>query len=127
MSDKDKKAKGKDPKGKAAKGKEAKGKKDDGEGARGAVSLAAHPRATVAIRSLKGWGGVVGFCLAAYLSAKAGAPLSILGMRAIVAGILGYMVAWCCGVAVWRAIVTAEVRAAADRQHRDGKTSKAQA
>jgi hypothetical protein len=110
VSDDAKKKKGKD---KASKDK--KGKKGESE-SNGGLSLSNHPRAGTAIRSLKGWGGVIGFVLAAVLSAKAGVPVSVLGLRAIVAGLLGYMVAWCCGVAAWRAIVTAEADAAMDHE-----------
>ena len=33
-------------------------------------------------------------------------------MRALVAGIVGYMLAWMCAVTVWRHLVLAELRAA---------------
>jgi hypothetical protein len=53
--------------------------------------------------------------LAAYLSLRAGVPLPVLAIRALLAGIAGYMVAWACGVAAWRAIIIAEARALFDR------------
>ncbi|HEV3390968.1 MAG TPA: hypothetical protein VG057_18240, partial [Solirubrobacteraceae bacterium] len=35
-----------------------------------------------------------------------------VGMRALAAGIVGYMLAWMCAVTVWRHLVQAELRAA---------------
>jgi hypothetical protein len=98
------KEKGKD-KGKDKKGK---GKVDSKSG----PSVAAHPRARQQVRRAKGWGGLAGFGLAAYLSHKAGIPFSQLGFRALVAGVAGYLLAWACAVTVWRHLVLAELRAA---------------
>jgi hypothetical protein len=49
--------------------------------------------------------------LAAYLSWKANVPLATLGLRALLGGIGGYIVAWWAGVVAWKAIVLAEMRA----------------
>jgi len=102
----------KDDKG-AEKGKGKKGKKGKGSAA-GAPSIAAHPRASYQVRRAKGWGGIIGFALAAYFSYKAGVPTADLGMRALIAGIVGYMLAWACAVTVWRHLVLAELRAAVE-------------
>jgi hypothetical protein len=102
----------KEKKDKKAKGK---GKDNAADAVADGISVANHPQASTAIRSLKGWGGLIGFLLAGYLSLQAGVPLADLVLRALVAGIAGYMVAWCCGVAAWRAIVTAEARAQLER------------
>jgi hypothetical protein len=108
MSDKaDKKPKDK----KAKKAKKGKG----GAGASGGPSVAAHPRASYQVRKAKGWGGIAGFGIAAYLSYKAGVPTVDLGLRAIIAGMVGYMLAWACAVTVWRQLVLAELRAAVER------------
>jgi hypothetical protein len=94
-----------------AEGKKGK-KKGKGSGdASGAPSIAAHPRASYQVRRAKGWGGIIGFILAAYFSYKAGVPTADLGMRALIAGIVGYMLAWACAVTVWRHLVLAELRA----------------
>ena len=93
------------------KGKKAKG---SGDGAAG-PSVATHPKASYQVRRAKGWGGIAGFALAAYLSYKAGVPPFDLGLRAIAAGIAGYMLAWACAVTVWLHLVLAELRAAAER------------
>ncbi len=77
-------------------------------------SVASHPRASYQVRRAKGWGGIAGFAVAAYLSYKAGVPTSDLGLRALAAGIAGYMLAWACAVTVWRHLVLAELRATVD-------------
>ena len=79
-------------------GKEKKGKKGKGTG--GGPSVANHPRARAQIRMAKGWGGLIGFVIA--------------GLRALAAGVAGYVVAWGCAVTVWRHLVVAELRAAAE-------------
>jgi hypothetical protein len=103
-------------------GDQADGKKDKkgkrkGKGAGDAAgpSVAAHPRASYQVRRMKGWGGIAGFAIAAYLSYKAGVPTVDLGLRALIAGIVGYMLAWACAVTVWRHLVLAELRAAVDQ------------
>jgi hypothetical protein len=94
--------------------KEKKGKKGKADPSAG-PSVAAHPRASYQVRRAKGWGGVAGFGIAAYLSHKAGVPMVDLGLRALIAGMVGYMLAWACAVTVWRQLVLAELRAAAER------------
>jgi hypothetical protein len=93
------------------KGKKGKGSADAAAG----PSVAAHPRARYQVRRAKGWGGIAGFALAAYFSYKAGVPTADLGLRALIAGIVGYMLAWACAVTVWRHLVLAEIRAALER------------
>ena len=58
---------------------------------------------------------MAGFGIAAYLSHKAGVPIADLGLRAIIAGMVGYMLAWACAVTVWRQLVLAELRATVER------------
>ncbi len=101
----------KDDKKKDKKGKKGKGKADASAG----PSVATHPRASYQVRRAKGWGGVAGFGIAAYLSHKAGVPLVDLGLRSIIAGMVGYLLAWACAVTVWRQLVLAELRAAMER------------
>lgn len=99
-----------------ADGKKGKGKKGkDKSGAVAGPSIASHPRASYQVRRAKGWGGMGGFAIAAYLSYKAGVPTADLGLRALAAGVLGYMLAWACSVTVWRHLVLAELRAATER------------
>lgn len=75
-------------------------------------SVANHPRAGVQIGRMKAWGGLGGFCLVALLSERAGVPATDLLLRAILGGVAAYLVAWGVGVAVWRHLVIAELRAA---------------
>lgn len=96
---KDKKAKSKG-KGKGAKSPDA-----------GGPSVANHPRARAQVRRAKAIGGLVGFALAAYVSMKAGVPTDQVGLRALGAGIVGYLLAWAASVTVWRHLVIAELRA----------------
>jgi hypothetical protein len=103
--------------------KKDKKKKKGEEGASGAPSesgaltpsVANHPRARYQVRRAKGWGGIAGFVIAGYLSYKAGVPTFDVGLRALVAGMVGYMLAWMCAVTVWRHLVLAELRAALER------------
>ena len=83
------------PKSKSAKGGKGKGKGKGkgGKGGKGAT-LASHPKAHAQIRAAKGWGGLGGFAIAAYLSYRAQVPFDQLGLRAIACGIAGYLVAW---------------------------------
>jgi hypothetical protein len=96
---------------KDGKGKK-KGKKSAGSSATRAINVADHPRASAAVKRAKGFGGVGGFALAAYLSHKAGVPADQVGFRALLVGIAGYVVAWACAVTVWRHLVLAEFKAA---------------
>ena len=116
-----KKAEKADAKGKAEKGK--KGKKAEGAGAQ--ASVANHPRARASVRRSKGWGGLIGFGIAAYLSLQAGVPAADAGLRALGAGLAGYLLAWACAVAVWRHLVVAELRAAYARAAQHGITPRA--
>ncbi len=108
-----KKADKSEEKGKKDK-KDKKDKKGDGEQTV-AASVANHPRARASVRRAKGWGGLIGFAIAAYLSFKAGVPAADAGLRALAAGIAGRILAWGCAVAVWRHLVVAELRAAYER------------
>ncbi|HTP18810.1 MAG TPA: hypothetical protein VMJ65_04360 [Solirubrobacteraceae bacterium] len=82
-----------------------------------APSVANHPRASYQVRRAKGWGGIAGFAIAGYLSYKAGVPTFEVGLRALVFGLVGYMLAWMCAVTVWRQLVLAELRAAVESSH----------
>ena len=92
---------------KAKKGKDGKGKSG---GSPGGVSIASHPRARAAVRRAKGWGGLAGFGIAAYVSFSAGIPIPMVVLRAVAVGIAAYMVAWACAVTVWKYLVLAELR-----------------
>jgi len=77
--------------------------------------LSRHPRARRQIREAKAWAGIAGFVLVGLLSLQAGQPLFDAGVRALVAGIGCYMLAWGAAVAVWRHVAQAEIRVAQQR------------
>jgi hypothetical protein len=108
-----KSAKSKDKgKGKGkGKGEGAKKGKRGASGAGERTSVASHPRAAAQVRRAKGWGGIGGFVIAAYLGHKAHVPADQVGLRALAFGVAGYLVAWACAVTVWRHLVLAEMRA----------------
>jgi hypothetical protein len=103
--------------------KKKKGNEEDG--AAEGLSVATHPRARAQVRRAKGWGGLIGFAIATYLSLKAGVPVTQTGIRALAAGVAGYLVAWACAVSVWRHLVLAELRAAFEAAHGGGSASAA--
>jgi uncharacterized membrane protein YccC len=76
------------------------------------LKLSEHPRAARHIRAAKGWGGLLGFAIVAMLSWQAGVPPFEVGMRALLAGVAGYVVAWAGAVHAWRHLAVAEIRAA---------------
>ena len=80
-----------------------------------AISVSAHPRAAYAVRRAKGWGGLVGLLLVAWFSHRAGLMAVDVALRALAGGIVGYVVAWVIALQVWRHLVVAEARAAAER------------
>jgi hypothetical protein len=107
MSDTDKK--GKD----AKRGKDGTDTKDAPP--TGAMSVAAHPRATAQVRRAKGWGSLIAFLLTLYVSFSHGVSLDMAVLRAIVIGIAGGIVARACMVTVWRHLMVAELRARIER------------
>lgn len=91
----------------AKKDKQAKGGAPDG-----VATLSSHPRASRDLLRGRGWGGLAGFLLVAWISFQAGAPVADVVLRAIVGGTVGVLVGWAAAVMVWRALAVAEIRAA---------------
>jgi len=85
-----------------------------GAGDAGAPNIAAHPRAKRAIARAKGWGGLLGFLLGGYLSLPT-STLAAAGLRALVAGVVCYVVVWAGAVFVWRRLVMIEIKAREQR------------
>jgi len=106
MADKD------DKQGKKGAKKPAKGK----AAAAAMPSVANHPRAGAQVARAKAWGGLGGFLLVGLLSMRAGVPTADALLRALLAGVVGYVAAWAAAVLVWRHLVVAELRAV--RRHR---------
>lgn len=85
-------------------------------------SVANHPRAGAQVARAKAWGGLGGFVLVAVLSLRAGVPTPDALLRALLGGIVAYVAAWACAVAVWRHLVIAELRAV--RSHRAAEAAR---
>ena len=106
-----------DSQGEGKKGKKgnkgAKGKRSGPSNA--GISVATHPRARLAVRRAKGWGGLIGFALAAYAAHGAHLSLTEAGAHALVAGVAGYLLAWACAVAIGRHLVLTELKSIAER------------
>jgi hypothetical protein len=100
----------KKPPAKAKKGAGAK-KEGASAGKSGDVKLTAHPRARSQIARLKSYGGLAGFALAAWASHRSGAPFLDMAVRALMWGVISYVVVWALAVQVWRHVAVAEVRA----------------
>jgi hypothetical protein len=80
-----------------------------------AISVSAHPRASYSIQRIKGFGGLFGMLLVGWLSYRAGALPVDAALRALAGGIFGYVACWLIAVQLWRHLVIAEARAAAER------------
>ena len=74
------------------------------------IALDRYPRAQRSISRMKGLGGIGCFVVVGFLSLRAGVPFFESGLRALVAGVVGYAVAWFGAVQVWRHIAVAEYR-----------------
>jgi hypothetical protein len=78
------------------------------------ISVAAHPRASASVRRTRARVALIAFGLVLFLSLKAGVPGQEAALRALVAGLIGNLVAWACALGVWKALVLAEIKAAQD-------------
>ena len=74
------------------------------------ISVAAHPRARASIRRTRARTALLAFGLVLILSLNAGVPEQEAALRALAAGVVGNLAAWACALAVWRALVLAELR-----------------
>ena len=100
-----------------AKDKKSRGKKKGGRrGSKGephtddGASIAKHPRASAHVRAAKGWGGLLCFIAAGASLARGTVTPASRPLRALIAGIIGYLIGWWCSVMVWRQILMAEQR-----------------
>jgi hypothetical protein len=81
-------------------------------------SIATHPRARASVRRAKAWTGLIAFLLAAALALKASVPVYQTGLRALAAGIAGYLLAWWFSMLIWRHLILAEQRVAVEQLER---------
>jgi hypothetical protein len=77
-----------------------------------AIRLSDHPRATRQIELARSWGGIGAFALVGLLALWSGVPAASAGLRALIAGVVGYVVCWFLAVTVWRHLAVAEEAAA---------------
>ena len=75
------------------------------------IGVAEHPVSSAAIRRAKSTGGLLAFAVTLALGLMHGADLSTACVRALGAGIAGYMVAWAAAVAIWRHLLRAQAKA----------------
>jgi hypothetical protein len=98
--------------GKGAKKGAGDAEPDDASG----LSVAGHPRAARAVARARSWGGLGGFLLTGYLSLSTG-TLAGACLRALVAGIVCYVVVWAAAVFLWRRLVVLEMKAREQALH----------
>jgi type VI protein secretion system component VasK len=104
-------------------------KKKDAETAEDAgtvISVGAHPRARASIRRTRARTALAAFAVVLFLSLGAGVPGQEAALRALVAGLVGNLVGWACALAVWRALVMAELKVVGDA-HRERQRARAEA
>jgi uncharacterized membrane protein YccC len=89
---------------------------DDAAAPAKGVSVSAHPRARASIRRTRAWTALAAFGIVLLLSHSSGVPDQEAVLRALVAGLIGNLVGWACALGVWRQLVLAELRVAADRR-----------
>jgi hypothetical protein len=78
------------------------------------IRLADHPRATRQIEVARGWGGIGCFAFVGLVSLNSGVPAFDAGLRALLAGVVGFVAGWGLSVMVWRHLALAEAAAARD-------------
>jgi len=78
------------------------------------ISISAHPRARASIRRTRARTALAAFAIVLLLCLNAGVPGQEAALRALVAGLVGNLVGWACALAVWRALVMAELKVATD-------------
>jgi hypothetical protein len=82
------------------------------------IKLSEHPRARASIVATKAWSALVAFAVVGLLSWQAGAAPFDVGLRALVAGVVAYVLAWAVAVQVWRHLAVAEVKARVQERER---------
>jgi hypothetical protein len=90
------------------------------------VSVAAHPRARASIRRTRARTALAAFAIVLFLSLNSGVPDQEAAVRALIAGLVGNLMGWACALAVWRSLVMAELKVAAEA-HRGRQRARAEA
>lgn len=87
--------------------------------------LSQYPKAQQQINNAKAWGGLVMFLLLGFVSMQQGLPAFTVGVRALVAGMIGYIVAWAIALIVWRQVAINEVESLRARLLAENETESA--
>jgi hypothetical protein len=90
------------------------------------TSLSQHPRAAPAIRRVKAIAGLGGFALASLAGFEHGTPFATTMEHALIAGIVGNLVAWAVAVIVWKRLLVAQAIASGARRRRAAALEKAE-
>jgi hypothetical protein len=107
--------------------KKKKKKKDEpGAASPAVISVAAHPRARASIRRTRARTALGAFAIVLFLSLSSGVPGQEAALRALIAGLVGNLVGWGCALAVWRALVLAELNIATEA-HKERQRARAEA
>jgi hypothetical protein len=80
------------------------------------VSIANHPRARAWIRRSRARVALATFGLVLLIALRAGVPGQDAVLRALLAGIAGFLGTWAIGLALWKQLVMAELRTAHERR-----------
>lgn len=75
------------------------------------ATVSKHPRARRSIRTIKAWAALLAFIVVEYKCLKGGMTFDQSVVRALLAGIAAYVLAWIAAVIVWRQLVVAEIEA----------------
>jgi hypothetical protein len=75
------------------------------------ATVSKHPRARRSIRTIKAWAALLAFIVVEYKCLKGGMTFDQSVVRALLAGIAAYVLAWIVAVIVWRQLVVAEIEA----------------
>jgi hypothetical protein len=78
------------------------------------IRIADHPRAMRQIELARGWGGIGCFLFVGLVSLQSNVPPLDAGVRALLAGVVGYVAGWGLSIMVWRHLALAEAAAARD-------------
>jgi hypothetical protein len=83
-----------------------------------AISVGAHPRARASIRRTRARTALAAFAIVLFICLSGSVPPQEAFLRALIAGLVGNLVAWACALAVWRALVMAELKVATESYNR---------
>jgi hypothetical protein len=90
------------------------------------VSVAAHPRARASVRRTRARTALAAFAIVLFVCLSGSVPPQEAFLRALIAGLIGNLVGWACALAVWRALIMAELKVATDA-HRERVKAAAEA